>query len=146
MQGKGKMIRFLAGGLSALLLVAAAFFIGKSRAQSEEVIPPAPSVAGAEQERPLPVPPSAEKSREEKRFDRYDKDRDEIISRTEMMESRRKAYEKLDSNGDGSLSFEEWAIATSERFAKADADRNGSLTRGEFATTRRETKPKRCAC
>jgi hypothetical protein len=147
MQGRRKMIRFLAGGLSALLLVAAGVFLGISHAQNEEIVPPAPAPqAAATAEKPLPAAPSAEKSREEKRFDRYDMDRDELVTRVEMMETRRKPFEKLDANRDGNLSFEEWAVATSEKFGKADADRSGTLSRTEFATTRRETVPKKCAC
>ena len=140
------MVRYLAGVASALLLVLAGFLILQSRAESDQVVPPAPraraSAAGA-----LPdAPPSAEKSREEKRFARYDGDEDGIITRAEMLETRRKPFQKLDVDGNGSLSFEEWAVTTGERFAKADADRSGTLTRTEFATTRRETRPKRCDC
>jgi Ca2+-binding EF-hand superfamily protein len=93
------------------------------------------------------LPAASEKSREERRFARYDKDTNGTITRAEMMETRRKAFEKLDANRDARLTFEEWAVATSDRFAKADADRSGSLTAAEFATTRREARPEaRCSC
>jgi Ca2+-binding EF-hand superfamily protein len=92
--------------------------------------------------------PARARSREEKRFNRADRDKDGRITRAEMMEPRRKAFAKLDSNHDGRLSFEEWAGKTDLRFERADADHNGWLSRAEFATTRRKTRPKaaRCAC
>src|SRR3546814_1864328 len=71
---------------------------------------------------PPAAPEASEQKREERRFNRYDKDRDEAITREEYLASRRKAFAKLDVNGDGRLSFEEWAIRTTDKFAKADAD------------------------
>lgn len=142
------MGRFLAGVGAALLLVAAGFFIWSGRAEDEQGIPPAPPPSLTPYRQPLQQPPAAsDKTREEKRFARYDKDEDGRITRAEMMDSRRKSWAKLDTNGDGRLSFEEWAISTSDKFAKADADNNGSLTPAEFLTTRRETRPKpKCGC
>ena len=86
-------------------------------------------------------------SREEKRFARYDRNRDGIISRIEMLGSRTAAFKQLDTNKDNLLSFEEWAVATADRFTGADADKNGKLTPAEFATTapKRAVKP-RCKC
>ncbi len=145
------MIRFFAGVVAALLLVAAGFFTWRSRAEQESLVPPAPPArlaASPLRQPPIAEPPSApEASREEKRFARYDEDRNGLIARAEMLESRRAAWKKLDTDGNGSLSFEEWAVATAERFAKADADRNGSLTPAEFETTRPKPAPKKkCAC
>jgi hypothetical protein len=139
------MARYLAGVGSALLLMIAGVLVWKSQAQSENIVPPAPAAASIAAE-PLTAPPSAEKSREEKRFARYDGDEDGIITRAEMMDTRRKPFAKLDKDGNGSLSFEEWAVTTAEKFGKADADRSGTLDAAEFATTKRETKPRRCAC
>ena len=144
------MLRFFGGVLSALLVVAAAIFIW-TRAESEELIPPAPQpaalvtpvkpVAGGES------PSASPKSREEKRFARADKDDDGRITRAELLEPRLKAFAKLDADGNGTLSFEEWAVKTSEKFAGADADRNGALTPIEFETTKPKTRPKpRCNC
>jgi hypothetical protein len=132
------MARFFAGAAAMLLLVTAAFFWWKSGAGAQSVIPPAPeATASPEPLPPLADPPRAtERTREEKRFDRYDKDRDERITRDEYLATRRKAYAKLDTNGDGRLSFDEWAIRTTGKFAKADADRSASLDRAEFLTTR----------
>ncbi|WP_106639281.1 EF-hand domain-containing protein [Allosphingosinicella vermicomposti] len=143
------MGRFLAGVGSALLLVLAGFFIWKSQAESENPVPSAPQPRAA-----VPLldtmvePPSApEKSREEKRFARYDKDKNGTITRAEMLETRRKPFQKLDKNGDGKLSFEEWAVATSDKFAKADVNRDGTLNAAEFLTTKpKPAKKKKCAC
>ena len=146
------MLRFFGGVLSSLLLVAAGFFIWKSRAESEELIPPAPRPAalmtplkpGSDGSSP---PAAPAKSREEKRFARADKDDDGKITRAEMLEPRRKAFAKLDANGNGTLSFEEWTVKTAEKFAGADGDGNGALTPGEFEATKPKTRPKpRCSC
>lgn len=146
------MLRFFGGVLSALLLVAAGFFIWKSRAETEGLIPPAPK--GAALVTPLkpgstdaPPPSAPAKSREEKRFARADKDDNGKVTKAEMLEPRRKAFAKLDVNGNGTLSFEEWTVKTSEKFNGADADRNGALTPAEFETTKPKTRPKaRCSC
>lgn len=144
------MLRFLAGVASTLLLLAASFFIWKSRAESEDPVPPAPKQPAmlALQSQPLATPPAApEKSREEKRFARADKDDDGRITLAELLEPRRKPFVKLDTNGDGRLSFEEWAVKTSEKFAGADADRNGALTPAEYATTAPKPRKKpACSC
>jgi hypothetical protein len=140
------MWRFLAGVTSALLFVGAGLFLWKGIAQSENPVPP-PSQPLVLKPEPLTPPPAAERSREEKRFDRYDKDRDEIISEAEYLAPRHKAFAKLDTNGDGRLSFEEWAVRTTDKFGKADGDRSKALDRQEFATTRpkRSSRPV-CAC
>ena len=146
------MLRFFGGVVSALLLVAAGIFIWKSRAQSEDLIPPAPQPAALVT--PLKPrltrdePPAAPaKSREEKRFARADKDDDGKITRQELLEPRRKAFAKLDANGDGRLSFEEWAVRTAEKFAGADADGNGALTPAEYEATKPKARPKpKCSC
>lgn len=139
------MGRFLAGVASAMLLMAAGLFFWKSDAGAENPIPPLPAVAGAAGPTLLAAPPAApEKTREEKRFGRYDKDKDGAVTREEYLASRRKAYAKLDANGDGRLSFEEWAAKTSAKFVGADADRSGILTPAEFASTRviRKSRPR----
>src|SRR3546814_12714385 len=93
----------------------------RSRAAAP-LLPPAPPLEAisAPAPRPSKAHEASEKTREQKRFDRYDKDRDDIITRDELLAPRRKAYAKLDTDHDGRLSFEEWAIATSEKFARAD--------------------------
>jgi hypothetical protein len=142
------MLRFLAGVGAALLLVAAGFLVWTGRAEREATVPKAPEARSADRSTPevVHLAGASDQDREERRFGRYDADENGIITRTEMMETRRKPFQKLDSDGDGKLSFDEWAIGTAERFAKADADKSATLTATEFATTKRETKPKRCDC
>jgi hypothetical protein len=146
------MLRFLAGVVSALLLVGAGFFIWKSRAGQETNIPTAPKAAAYAgsilRPQDLPEPPAAsEKTKEEKRFARADKDDDGRITRAELLDPRRKAFAKLDTNGNGSLAFEEWAVKTVEKFAGADGDGSGWLTPAEYETTKPKARPKpKCNC
>lgn len=146
------MNRIVLGAVSALLLAGAGMFWWQGRASTEASAPPAPmplaeSAAGPALE-DIPdedgegmmgpaLPAEAnEASREEKRFNRVDRNRDNLISRTEVMQPRIAAFRKLDTDHNNLLSFEEWAVTTSNRFKKADGNGDGSLTRGEFATTK----------
>jgi hypothetical protein len=147
------MLRFFGGVLSTLLLVAAGFFIWKSRAERQELIPSAPEArtyAGSllQQQPGLAEPPTApEKTKEQKRFARADKDDDGRITKLELLEPRRKAFAKLDTNGNGSLSFEEWTVKTAEKFLGADADGSGWLSPKEYEVTKAKTRPKpKCNC
>ena len=152
---KGEALRFSAGAGSALLLAAAGFFIWSSRAQQEErAVPPAPAVAVAEADvasgSPA-VPPSAdERSREQRRFDRADRDNNGRVTLAELTYPRQRAFARLDINHDGRLSFEEWAVRTLTKFSGADANRDGALGREEFATTAPHRRPAarqaRCNC
>lgn len=143
------LIRWLSWAGVAMLAVAGIFW-WKAQARMDDPLPPPPPVeAGAllRDATPAEPPVASERSREEKRFDRYDKDRNGLVSREEYFVSRRKAFAKLDADRDGRLAFDEWAARTNDRFAGADADRSATLTRAEFQTT----KPKRrtaarCAC
>ncbi len=131
------MGRFLAGVASALLLAAAGFFWWQGRGSSGHADVPAFAGSAAMAEGTVADPPEAEeRTREQKRFDRYDKDRNEGVSREEYLANRQKAFARLDVNGDGRLSFDEWAKKTTDKFATADADKSGVLTRAEFATTK----------
>lgn len=133
------MRQFLLGAGAALLAAAGGVFLWSGTASVKTpvaAVSPGTAVTPYAPE-PLSDPPAAgARTREEKRFDRYDKDRNAAIARDEYLAARRKAFAKLDTNGDGRLAFEEYAVKTSERFAKADADRSGTLSRAEFATTR----------
>ncbi|MBA3676267.1 MAG: histidine kinase [Sphingosinicella sp.] len=142
------MLRFVAGVVSSLLLVAAGFFIWKGQAESEPLVPTAPRADYISTQPGLVMPPAAtEKSKEEKRFARADKDDDGRITRAELMAPRLKAFAKLDKNGDGRLSFDEWAVKTVDKFAGADADKSAWLSPAEYETTRpKPAKPKKCAC
>lgn len=153
------MGRYLAGGISAILLLIAGLFFWETVAGQEEPLPPAVPLPEVEPEDPMtaedpeeigPPPPQAtELTREQRRFGRYDRDRDGAITRIEIMSSRTNAFRQLDTNGDNYLTFEEWAVRTSERFAGADADGSGALTPAEFATTRPQRSASaaaRCNC
>ena len=132
------MWRFLAGALAAMLLMGAGLVLWNSRAASEQSAiakpPPASPTATAE---PLPdsVPAASAKTREERRFDRNDKDRNGAITREEYLMPRRKAFAKLDTNGDGRLGFDEWAVKTTTKFAGADADKSGAMSRTPAVTS-----------
>lgn len=138
------MWRYLAGAVGALLLAGGGLVLWQSLNASPPLTPSAPT-ATAESAALVDPPAASEKTREEKRFQRYDKDRDGKVAREEFLATRRKAYAKLDTNGDGRLSFEEWSLKTSERFAKADGDKSATLTAEEFALTRIARKPTRPA-
>ena len=151
--------RFLIGGIASALLLTGGVFLWKGYTQvaEEAVLPEAPPDPG-----PIPVagvgapkrgaappelPAAKDASREERRFNRYDRDRNDRVSRVEMMSTRTAAFRKLDKDGNNLLTFEEWAAATGERFAGADRDKSGDLSRPEFATTapKPAAKPK-CNC
>lgn len=138
------MWRYLAGAVGALLLVGGGLVLWQSLGASPPLAPPAPSEATASSA-PGEPPAASEKTREEKRFQRYDKDRDGKVAREEFLATRRKAWARLDTNGDGRLSFEEWSAKTSERFAKADGDKSATLTPEEFTLTRIARKSARPA-
>ncbi|ARS28816.1 EF-hand domain-containing protein [Sphingomonas sp. KC8] len=130
------MGRFLAGVASALLFAGAGIFWWSSGDASADPIPAAPVAAAAGIGGDEDPPQASAATREQRRFSRYDKDKDGRIVRDEYLASRRKAFAKLDRDGDGRLSFEEYAVKAGEKFAKADADKSGVLDAAEFATTR----------
>ncbi|MEZ0242679.1 MAG: EF-hand domain-containing protein [Sphingomonas sp.] len=143
------MWRYLVGGAGALLLAIAGMFLFRGTAAPEAKTPPPPVEAvQGEEELPAEAPRASDRTREQKRFDRLDKDRNDGITRDEFLAARRKAFAKLDTNGDGKLSFEEVAVRSVTRFAGADKDKSGTLTRAEFATTApKPRKPAaRCRC
>lgn len=75
-------------------------------------------------------------SREEVRFNRYDRNRDELVTRSEMIGCRTKAFKAFDLDGNNLLTFADWSAATGQRFAAADSKKDALLTRREFAQTR----------
>ncbi len=94
-----------------------------------------------------PAPPEvSELGKEEQRFFRYDRNRDRLITRNEMLSTRTDAFRALDKDGNNLLTFEEWAVTTVERFEKADADSDDRLTPREFASTAPKPVKKKPAC
>jgi hypothetical protein len=150
------MNRMVLGALGVLALFGLGLFWLQGRAEVERgAPPPAAQAAAAPTGLPSadiaglsgPVPPEeSELSREERRFFRYDRNRDRIITRQEMMSSRTDGFRKLDTDGNNLLTFEEWAVTTSDRFAGADANGDGRLTPAEFATTAPKPRASPCNC
>ena len=141
------MRQAILGVFVGLILAGVGVFWYQGAAQVEELAPPPPEPeepAPGPEELPIvdpadlegPAPPEAsELTREERRFFRYDRDRDRIITRNEMLSTRSDAFRKLDVDGNNLLTFEEWAVTTVERFEGADANGDDKLTPSEFRTT-----------
>lgn len=146
------MWRYVAGGIAVIAVVVAGFMVFSGNARPGPLLPRQPvaqaggTVVASD---PLPdvAPEATDKTREQRRFDRYDKDRDAKITREEYLVQRRKAYARLDVNGDGALSFDEWAVKATTKFADADRDKSGAMSAPEFATTAVKRKgPSRAKC
>lgn len=146
------MWRYLVGGVAALLLAGAGAMLFRGTAREPALPTMSQALMQGQGDGPLldNAPEASAKTREQKRFDRYDKDRDGRITREEYLMARRKAFAKLDTNGDGKLSFEEWAVKAIGKFQTADSDRSGAMDRKEFATTAVQRKAQRaqpkCVC
>jgi hypothetical protein len=144
------MWRFFAGAAASFLLLTGAFLLWQSRAQGPG-LPSAPpartsgaSFFGSGGE--LQAPEASEKTREEKRFSRADKNKDGKIGTDEFFAARRRNFDKLDVDHNGALSFQEYAAKGIEKFKGADADHNGWLTAAEFATTAPPQAKRRTSC
>lgn len=154
------MLRGLLGGLATLMLMAAGVFWWQGRAETGFVDAPVLAVQNAPEALPEDLPSAdveglfgvappevTEVGRETKRFNMLDKDRDNRISRNEMLAARARDFRKLDKDGNNLLTFEEWAHTTVDKFKLADANGDSWLSRGEFATTRPKPGPKpKCSC
>jgi hypothetical protein len=140
------MWRYLAGAGAGALLVVAGMMLQAMRPATVAPLAAMPTASAATSDgRSVgdpAVPEATAKTREEKRFNRYDKDRDGAITRDEYLASRKKAYGKLDKDGNGILSFDEWAVKAETKFATADADKSGAMNANEFATTAVKRKPR----
>jgi hypothetical protein len=149
--------RIVLGAFVGLLLVGVGLFWLQGRAEVEQGAPPPepaaavrpqglPSADVAGLEGPAP-PESSELTREQRRFFRYDRNRDLKITRNEMLSSRTDAFRDLDTDGNNLLTFEEWAVTTAQRFDSADANGDRELTEKEFAATApKPTSTPRCRC
>ncbi|MBO9712031.1 EF-hand domain-containing protein [Sphingomonas sp.] len=134
------MWRYWVGGGAALVLALAGMFLFRGSAATEAKVPPAPHAAAApagsaEAALPEEVPAADARTREQKRFDRIDRNKDGIVGNDEYFKLRHTLFAKMDKDHDGKLSFEEWAYRGIARFEGADADKSNTLTRAEFATT-----------
>ena len=131
------MLRFLAGAAASFLLLTGAFLIWQSRAEHVSGLPGAPPARAATlfgSTEPLQAPEASAKTREEKRFARYDKDKDGKVETMEYLAARRRNFDKLDVDHNGALSFAEYAVKGIEKF-NAAGGRKGFLTPAEFVAT-----------
>ncbi len=151
------MRQALAGGLAALALAGVGLFWWQGRAAVETGAPPPlaqearpdpdalPNADPGGMQGPAP-PEVSELTREEQRFFRYDRNRDRLITRDEMLSTRSDGFRALDVDGNNLLTFEEWAVTTVDRFEGADKDGDGRLTPREFAATAPKPVVKKPAC
>ena len=152
---------FVTGSLVTLMIMGVGLFWWQGRAEVEKAAPPSDPLALAEEmadsdvlpitdpgEMQGPAPPEAsELTKEQRRFFRYDRNRDWRITRSEMLSSRSDGFRKLDKDGNNLLTFEEWAVTTVEKFEGADANGDRELSPSEFATTRpKPSKKQHCVC
>lgn len=142
------MWRWAAGAAAVLAAGGAGWLAFAGEARSGAALPARPALVASTREADSPevvLPEATPRTREERRFGRYDKDRNGAITRDEYLLSRRKAYGRLDRDGDGRLSFEEWSAKTTAKFAAADRDKSGAMDAAEFATTAVKRRPARRA-
>lgn len=151
------MRSFVLGAFLALALAGLGVFWWQGRAEVEQGAPPPmaqepvanptvlPSADVTDLQGPAP-PEASELTREQRRFFRYDRNRDLRITRNEMLSTRTDAFRKLDKDGNNLLTFEEWAVATVGKFEGADVDGDNSLTQREFATTAPRAAKRKPAC
>ena len=132
------MLRFLAGAAACFLLLTGAFLIWQSRAQGGPGLPSAPAARAASAfsfaPGSLQAPEASARTREEKRFARYDKDKDGKVEIAEYLAARKRNFDKLDVDHNGALSFAEYAVKGIEKF-NAAGGRKGFLTPAEFVAT-----------
>ena len=142
------MLRFLAGAASCFLLMTGAFLIWQSHAAERPRLPDAPPARGFGASmlaaQPLQAPEASAKSREEKRFSRYDHDKDGKVEAAEYLAARQRNFAKLDLDHNGALSFQEYAVKGIEKF-NAAGGKKGWLSPAEFVDTA-PPPPKRKAC
>ena len=144
------MLRFLAGAAACFLLMTGAFLIWQSRAAEGPSVPNAPTPrafsASMVSDGALQAPEASAKSREEKRFSRYDHNKDGKVEAAEYLAARRRNFDKLDADHNGALSFQEYAVKGIEKFNAAGGHK-GWLSAAEFvATAPPPPKHKACSC
>ena len=145
------MLRFFAGVAACFLLMTGAFLLWQSRAAEGPRLPaaPAPRDAGSSlfgSDASLQAPEASAKTREEKRFSRYDKNKDGKVQADEYLAARRRNFDKLDADRNGALSFQEYAVKGIGKFDAAGG-KKGWLSPAEFvATAPPPAKHKTCSC
>ncbi|NUR45536.1 MAG: EF-hand domain-containing protein [Sphingomonas sp.] len=140
------MLRFLAGAAACFLLLTGAFFVWQSRAENAAALPAAPAARSSSLlGEPLEAPEATAKTREEKRFARYDKDKNGKVETMEYLAARRRNFDKLDVDHNGALSFQEYAAKGIEKF-NAAGGRKGFLTPAEFVATAPPPAKHKTAC
>lgn len=145
------MLRFLAGVASCFLLMTGAFLLWQSHAARAPELPDAPAARSASSSwfggsESLKAPEADPKTREEKRFSRYDKNKDGKVEADEYLAARRRNFDKLDIDHNGALSFQEYAAKGIEKFDAAGGQK-GWLSPAEFvATAPPRPKHKTCSC
>jgi hypothetical protein len=155
------MRRFILGGVTALVLLSVGLFWWQGRAEVEKAPPLPQPMASAPDPQEMPsadpagfegpeLPEATEQTREQRRFGRYDRDRDGRIRRNEMLSTRVDGFRKLDKDGNNLLTFEEWAVATVTKFDGADKNHDQWLSPEEFRSTApppAKAKPRpKCSC
>jgi hypothetical protein len=144
------MLRFVAGAASSFLLMSGAFLIWQSHAAQGPGLPgaPKPRAIGASMLAPelLQAPEASSESREQKRFSRYDHDKDGKVEAAEYLAARQRNFDKLDLDHNRALSFQEYAVKGIEKFNSAGG-KKGWLSPAEFvATAPPPAKHKTCSC
>lgn len=154
------MSRMILGLILGLMCAGVGLYWWQSVAQVELNAPPPPEPIESPDPEDLPItdpedmtgpepPEASELTREQRRFFRYDRNRDLTITRNEMLSTRSDGFRKLDKDGNNLLTFEEWAVTTVERFEGADQNNDDKLTQREFLTTAKPSAPastNRCNC
>lgn len=150
------MNRLALGAIAALMVMGLGLFWLQGRAEVEKGAPPPVVPTSAPTGLPTvdasgligpALPEADELTREQRRFFRYDRNRDLRITRDEMLSTRVDAFRALDKDGNNLLTFEEWAVTTVKRFESADRNGDGELNQAEFATTAPKPKPTpKCKC
>lgn len=153
------MGRIMLGLVLGLIVATVGLYWWQGVAQVELNAPPPPDVEELPSADDLPLtdpgeltgpepPEASELTREQRRFFRYDRNRDLVITRNEMLSTRSDGFRALDVDGNNLLTFEEWAVTTADRFDSADANSDDRLTPQEFASTaqRKPARTSRCSC
>ncbi len=106
------------GVFAGLVMAGVGVFWWLGRAAIESSAPPPPAAVAAADPEAIPAsnpgslkgpapPEVSELTREEQRFFRYDRNRDRLITRNEMLSTRSDGFRALDADGNNLLTFEE---------------------------------------